>query len=289
MFCEARNVAKRKSKSDNPANCREYGPCWLSRDHENLWPNTSAPIRLPPCPGGASPSAAEECLNKNDIIFANRPRTMAGKYLGNDYTSLATTSYGDHWRIMRRISSMEILSTQRLQMLQSIRTDEVKAMIRRLYRASETQQAVDMKIVFFELMINVMMRMISGKSYYGENVEEIEEAKKFREIVIETFQLGGTSNMADFLPMLRWLGVGGVEKRLMVLQKKRDASMQELVEECKRRMRSNNGGDLDMGGKNKTMIEVLLTLQEKEPEYYTDGIIGILMLVSSLIPLNFFC
>ncbi|KAL2489263.1 Cytochrome [Forsythia ovata] len=204
---------------------------------------------------------------------------MAGKYLGNDYTSLATTSYGDHWRIMRRISSMEILSTQRLQMLQSIRTDEVKAMIRRLYRASETHQAVDMKIVFFELMMNVMMRMISGKSYYGENVEEIEEAKKFREIVIETFQLGGTSNMADFLPMLRWLGVGGVEKRLMVLQKKRDASMQELVEECRRRMRSSNGGNLDMGGKNKTMIEVLLTLQEKEPEYYTDGIIGILMLI----------
>lgn len=28
----------------------------------------------------SSPSTVEECFTKNDIIFANRPRTMAGKF-----------------------------------------------------------------------------------------------------------------------------------------------------------------------------------------------------------------
>ncbi|CAI9784933.1 unnamed protein product [Fraxinus pennsylvanica] len=162
----------------------------------------------------SSPSAAEECLNKNDIIFANRPHITAS----NDNTSLASVSYGGHWRILRKLSSMEMLSTHRLQMLEDIRFDEVKAMIKRLYRISETKQAVDMKIMFFELIMIVMMRMIAGKRNWLKNVN-----------------CKGSAN-------------GG----------------------------SNN---LDKAGTNKTMIEVLLTLQEKEPEYYTDGIIRSLVLV----------
>ncbi|KAK4390481.1 cytochrome [Sesamum angolense] len=229
----------------------------------------------------SSPSAAEECLTKNDVIFANRPHLLAGKHLGYNYTSLAWTSYGDHWRNLRKISSIEILSTNRLQMLHWIRVDEVKSTIRALNRASEQRRVVDMKTVFFELTMNTVMRMIAGKRYYGENVEEVEEARRFREIVKDTLRRS-TSNMGDFLPVIRWLGVGGAEKGLMELQRRRDAFMQELVEGCKRRLKSYGGADGDMvaEGKTKTMIEMLLTLQAKEPEYYTDALIRSLMLVS---------
>ncbi|CAA2998870.1 cytochrome P450 81F3-like [Olea europaea subsp. europaea] len=232
----------------------------------------------------SSPSAAEDCLSKNDIVFANRPRLIAGKHIGSNYTSVGWASYGDHWRNLRRISSIELLSNHRLQLLQHIRMDEVNVMLKRLYRASESHQTVDMKTAFFELTMNVMMRMIAGKRYYGENVEDIEAANLFREIVVETFQTAGTSNMADYLPVLRWLGdVGGYEKIIMMLQKKREMFMQELVEEWKRRMGSTAAtrggvGDSDAGGKERSMIEVLLTLQDKESEYYTDSIIRNLML-----------
>nr|QNS29972.1 cytochrome P450 [Nothapodytes nimmoniana] len=222
----------------------------------------------------SSPSAAEECLTNNDILFANRPKLLAAKYLGYNYTSLAWTSYGDHWRNLRRISSLEILSTQRLQMLHSIRVDEVRSMLRGLLVASKADQAVDMKTVFFELMLNVMMRMIAGKRYYGENVEDAEEAARFREIIVETFRLGG-SCIGDFLPALKW--VGGIEKKLKVLQEKRDTFMKELVEQQRRKM--NSESEMDGTGRKKTMIEVLLSLQEKEPEYYKNEIIRSIMLV----------
>ncbi|XP_020547583.1 cytochrome P450 81E8-like isoform X2 [Sesamum indicum] len=228
----------------------------------------------------SSPSAAEECLTKNDVVFANRPHLLAGKHLGNNYTSLAWTSYGDHWRNLRKISSIEILSTNRLQMLHRIRVDEVKSTIRALNRASEQRRVVDMKTVFFELTMNAVMRMIAGKRYYGENVDDVEEARLFREIVRDTFRLG-TSNMGDFLPVIRWLGVGGVEKALVELQRKREAFMQELVEGCKRRFKSygGDGGEVVAEGQTKTMIEMLLALQAKEPDYHTDALIRSLMLV----------
>lgn len=126
--------------------------------------------------------------------------------------------------------------------------------------------------MFFELTLNVMMRMIAGKRYYGEE-EVAEEARKFREIVTETFLLGSLTNMEDFLPLLRWVGNGGMEKRLILVQKKRDSFMQSLIEEHRRLGNS--------GGAKKTMIEVLLGKQESEPEYFTDEIIRGIMLVRS--------
>ncbi|GAV84666.1 p450 domain-containing protein [Cephalotus follicularis] len=223
----------------------------------------------------SSPSAAEECFTKNDTVFANRPRLLAGKYIGNNYTTLSWAPYGDNWRNLRRISLLELLSTSRLQMLSSLRADEVRSMIHQLFITRN--QTVDMKSTFFELTLNVMMRMIAGKRYYGDNVEDVEEAKKFRERVEETFLVAGVTNMVDFLPILRWFGIGGMEKKLMLLKQKRDKFMQDLIEDNRRVMGSDDDSSLLGGGRKKTMIQVLLSLQETEPQYYKDETIGNLM------------
>jgi hypothetical protein len=114
----------------------------------------------------SSPTLAEECFTKNDIVFANRPRLLAGKHLGYNYTTLAWAPYGHHWRNLRRIASLELLSSNRLQMFYSIRVDEVKSLIHKLCQRSEGGdqfQALDMKSTFFELTLNVMMRMIDRR------------------------------------------------------------------------------------------------------------------------------
>lgn len=134
-----------------------------------------------------------------------------------------------------------------------------------------------MKTQLFELTLNVMMRMIAGKRYYGESLEEVEEARTFQELVKETFRLGPASNVSDFLPIMKWLGsTSKYEKSLIELQKRRDGFMQDLIEEHRKKM-GTCGDD-----KKKSMIEVLLSLQESEPDYYTDDIIRGLMLVSLL-------
>ncbi|KAL5847297.1 hypothetical protein ACOSQ3_010821 [Xanthoceras sorbifolium] len=227
----------------------------------------------------SSPSAAEECLTKNDIVFANRPDLLAGKHLGYNYTSLAWAPYGDHWRNLRKISSLEILSNNRLQTLYSVRMDEMRTVVRKLYQ--NQNQTVEMKSVFFELTLNVMMRMIAGKRYYGDNSTEIyhQEAKNFQELVAETFRIGGASNILDFLPLLSWVGFGGLEKRLMILHQKREKFLQDLVEEHRRKMADEKTANYVDGEKKKNMIEVLLSLQQLEPEYYTDQFIRSLMLV----------
>ncbi|KAJ4701663.1 Cytochrome P450 [Melia azedarach] len=148
----------------------------------------------------SSPSTAEECFTQNDVIFSNRPRPRMtnGKILGYNYSTLTSAPYGNHWRNLRRISTLQILSTSRLQTLSSIRVDEVNLLIRKLL--DNQDQSVELRTKFFELTLNVMMRMIAGKRYYGDDVTDIEEAMRFREIHEETFKVAGMTSVGKFLP-----------------------------------------------------------------------------------------
>lgn len=172
---------------------------------------------------------------------------------------------------------LELLSSNRVQKYRGIRKDEIRSLILRLYRRSSKGgefQVVEMKSMFFELTLNVMMRMITGKRYYGEGEEELEEERKFKEIVTETFELSGATSIGDFLPVLKWIGFSQIDKKLIALQRKRDGFMQSLIEE-RRKLTNDSYSEQS----SKTMVAVLLSLQETDPEYYTDDIIRGMMQV----------
>lgn len=218
----------------------------------------------------SSPSAVEECFTKNDIVFANRPSFILDKYLGYNHTTLVTAPYGDHWRNLRRISAIEIFSSNHLNVFLGTRRDEVKILLRKLYRASSHDFAkVELKPMFSELTFNTIMRMVAGKRYYGEDVTGIEEARQFREMITEVFEYAGVSYLGDYLPTLQWVDYRGFLKKVKKLSARVDLLLQGLINEHR----------ID---KRCTMISHLLSLQESQPEYYTDEIIKGLILVSEI-------
>lgn len=125
-----------------------------------------------------------------------------------------------------------------------------------------------MKPRFFGIALNVLMRMIAGKRYYGEVADETEAAKKFRDIVEEVHARLGATNVSDFLPVLRWIDFGGVRRAMKDLQKRKNAILQGLVDEARRK-----GDYLRTDKKKKTLIETMLYLQQEAPEYYSDAMI----------------
>nr|GEY89052.1 cytochrome P450 81E8-like [Tanacetum cinerariifolium] len=82
---------------------------------------------------------------------------------------------------------------------------------------------------FAESVAKVLM--ISGKRYFGEDMEE--EGKLFKEMVKETFLVGGASNIRDHLPFLSWFGVKGLENKLIALHKKRNYFFQGLIDQLR--------------------------------------------------------
>lgn len=236
-----------------------YGPVYLLRFG-------SRPVLVV-----SNPSLVEECFTKNDVVFANRPPMMMGKHLNYDNTTIAQSSYGDLWRNLRRVAMVELLSATRLNMFLDIRQEEVKTLAKNLF--NECKQGftrVEMKSRCSELSFNIVMRMVTGKRYFGHELEGriVEEAKRFREIIREIFEVSGASNPGDFMPILRWIGYQNIEKNMLALRDKVDVFMQGLVDE--RRLKRNSD---DVQNTSETMVDRMLSLQDSDSELYSDKII----------------
>ncbi|XP_077230983.1 cytochrome P450 81Q32-like [Tasmannia lanceolata] len=218
----------------------------------------------------SSPTAIEECFTKNDANFANRPHLTMNRHLGYNYTALVSASYGDHWRNLRRLCSLEIFSPGRLNMFLSTREEEVKHLLSSLYKMSSIGfTSVRLRSKLCEVTFNNITRMVAGKRYYGDagGIQDKVEAKQFQELISATFKFSGASNAGDFLPLLRWIDYKGIEKNMSIISKKMDKFLQGLINE---RRQCNN---------NDTMIDHLLSFQQSQPGYYTDEIIKGLVLV----------
>ncbi|XP_027356532.1 isoflavone 2'-hydroxylase-like [Abrus precatorius] len=214
----------------------------------------------------SSPSAVEECFTKNDITFANRPQTLAAKHLNYNSKTVGFASYGDYWRNLRRLTTVELFSTHRLAMLTRVREEEVELLVKQIFEECKGQEMskVDLKSKFVELSFNMMLRMISGKRYYGKH-EVAQEGKEFQSLMKEFAELMGNGNLNDFFPVLQWVDFQGVEKKMVKLMEKLDRFLQKLLDEQRRNRHVDEGNPQG----NVTLIGVMLDLQQTEPQFYT--------------------
>ncbi|XP_010425654.1 PREDICTED: cytochrome P450 81D11 [Camelina sativa] len=218
----------------------------------------------------SSHSVAEECFTKNDVVLANRPQFIFQKHIGYNSTTMVGEAYGDSWRNLRRIGTIEIFSSLRLNSFISVRKDEIRRLILCLSKNSKHEfVTVEMRPMFMSLTINNIIRMVAGKRYYGDGTEDDNEAKHVRQLIAEVVVSGGAGNAADYFPILRW--VTSYEKRVKKLAGRVDEFLQSLVNEKRAEKVKGN-----------TMIDHLLSLQETQPDYYTDMIIKGIILVMIL-------
>ncbi|CAN1323999.1 Cytochrome P450 81Q32 [Linum perenne] len=176
----------------------------------------------------SSPSIAEECFTKNDAVFANRPDFFLGKILHYNYPTIASAPSGPLWRSLRRLHIRSRISG---------------------------------------LTMNIIMRMVSGKRYYGAGGKLIQIQKGFQQVIKEVSDVlsSATSTPGDFLPMLRrCFDFGGTEKRIRKAHAMSDSFLQDLVNQH----RKSNKAENSTMNKYNTMIDVMLYLQESEPQTY---------------------
>ncbi|KAB1220297.1 Isoflavone 2'-hydroxylase [Morella rubra] len=228
----------------------------------------------------SSPSAVEERFTKNDIVFANRPRTMAGEHLTYNLTDPVWAPDGDMWRNLRRFASIEIFSQMSLQKFSTIRREEVDSLLRRLFKASNKKPEI-VELRHLVLTFDVQHRDDDGhwRACVGEEAASTDMGKQHLEELKQIYFADLTLSMCDFFPILRWLGYKGLEKGMISLQVKRDESLRRLIEENKQKKATSfNNSTLIDGEKKRTLLETLLSLSQSEPEFYSDDVIKSLIL-----------
>ncbi|PIA56658.1 hypothetical protein AQUCO_00700785v1 [Aquilegia coerulea] len=227
----------------------------------------------------SSSSLVEECFTKNDLIFANRPSSIAGDHLTYNYTIFVWSPYGYHWRNMRRIATIEIFSAKSLHMSAKIHKEEICHLVSSLFRGSTVgSQHFNLKFMFSQLIFNLMMRLVAGKRCFEESMD-LDEQKRLHILLKEIFFPGVIFELGDFLPILRKIGLYTDQEKCQIMHARRDLFLQNLINEFRRKQIDSSPATIAEDKKIKTtIIEVLLSIQEAEPEQYSDDFIkGIIM------------
>lgn len=116
---------------------------------------------------------------------------------------------------------------------------------------------------------------------YGEKKRTAEEdqIKLLKDYAIRSFRITtGEPDVAYFMPILKFLGLRGLERKCNKLQKEGDALMDSLIEEVRKKIPEFSNGS---GETEEKVIELLLARQKDDPKRYSDETIRGLLLVSS--------
>ncbi|XP_022766492.1 cytochrome P450 CYP82D47-like isoform X2 [Durio zibethinus] len=203
---------------------------------------------------------AKEIFTNYDVAVTNRPGTIAAEHLGFNYAMAGVAPYGSYWREMRKIINTALLSNRRLEILKHVRVSEAEVSIKELYKTwSEENNGsghvlVEMKQWFGDLTLNVILRMVAGKRYFGSGAKgEDKKARRCQKAMREWFHLLGVFALKDAVPSLGFLDLGGHEKAMKETAKELDSIASEWLEEHKQKRASGEAKEQDF-------MDVLLSL-----------------------------
>lgn len=190
---------------------------------------------------------AKELFTKYDVDISSRPKLTVGDLLGYNYANFGFSPYDAYWREMRKITALELLSNRRLELVKHIRAAEIEDGIKEIYKLwtkkknESNSTLLEMKKWFGDLNLNVILRMIAGKRYFGARAESDEiEVRRCRKAMREFFHLAGIFVVRDALPFLGWLDIGGYEKAMKKTAKELDSVVEEWIEEHRQKRKPGN-------------------------------------------------
>lgn len=216
---------------------------------------------------------AKECFTKNDIALSTRPQQLAPKILAYGYAMFGYVPYGPYWREVRKMVTLELLSNRRVNsLLNPIQASEADVAIQELHelwiesKDDSGHIIVDLKQWFAKLTLNVILRIVAGKRYRAADEEEKQRCQK---ALRELFHFLGLFLVADALPFLRWLDLGGHEKAMKRTAEELDEIIGGWLEEHKR----NNENLSENSGSRDFMDVMLSVLNDDVGGYDADTII----------------
>ncbi|PIA56147.1 hypothetical protein AQUCO_00700476v1 [Aquilegia coerulea] len=242
----------------------KYGPVFMIR------------IGVHPALVVSSWEVAKECYTTNDKTFASRPNSTAAEILGYNYVMFGFAPYGPYWRELRKIMMSELFSTRRLGLLKHVPDSEIKTSIKELYMLCVNHNktngpvSIEMKHWFGDLSLNVILRMIVGKRYFGAASDDDEsEARRCHKAMRDFMKISGVFIIDDAIPYLRWLDLQGYKKKMNNISKELDCLFQGWLEEKQGKRLSGEAKD------EQDFMDVLMSKLEhtKISEYDNDTII----------------
>nr|QDZ36319.1 CYP71BE127 [Azadirachta indica] len=196
----------------------------------------------------SSAEGAREVMKTHDLTFAQRPPLLAARIICYNFTDIAFAPYGDYWRQLRKLCTLELLSTKRVQSYRSIREEEVSNVITSI--SSNAGMSIN-----FSKMIFTLINDITARAAFGGRCKDNE---KFKQNFQKMMTLASGFSLADLFPSIKLLEVvSGIRFELEKLVKETDKIIEKVINEHRSTVQRQTGE-----GEPKDIVDVLLHIQE---------------------------
>ncbi|KAJ9564719.1 hypothetical protein OSB04_000685 [Centaurea solstitialis] len=200
----------------------------------------------------SSPRWAKEILTTHDINFANKTETLSGEIVVYHNTDIILAPYGEYWRQLRKICTLELLSTKKVKSFQSLREEECWSVVNEI-KASGSGKPIDLSKCISTLIAKIICRSAFGK--------EIRDESAFRELVREAVKLTGGFDIADVFPSKKFLHhLTGKRAKLTKIHNELDNVIDDIISDHHvSRLSSSQGSLLDVLLRHKEDADFPLT------------------------------
>ena len=228
----------------------------------------------------SSIEVAKEMFLKKDQILANRTIPDSVRAGDHDKLSMSWLPVSNKWRNLRKISAVQLLSTQRLDASQANRHVKVQQLLTYVQDCSKKKQGVDIGRAAFTTSLNLLSNTFFSKELASHESSASQEFKKLMWNIMEEI---GRPNYADFFPILGYIDPFGIRRRLAAYFDKLIDVFQDIIRE---RQKLRFANDFD-GKQAKDILDTLLNLHEENELNMSE--INHLLVVSNTFFFNFFC
>ncbi|KAL0923633.1 hypothetical protein M5K25_007698 [Dendrobium thyrsiflorum] len=225
-----------------------YGPIMRLRLGTKLWIVIS------------SPTIAKQIFTEKDLEFSNHEQPIAATVISYGGSNLVRCPYGPTWRMLRRVFVHELVNAKSLDAAAELRRGEMKRAVRGIWAKQGKSSSINVGELGFEVSLNMLMTMLCGEE---QSVKWREKGVEFRRVMMETVELLGRQNASDYLPLLSWLDLQGIERGMKKRVAWMDRVYEEMIEERKRMRECGAAGD-EEGESGKDLLSKLLKIRDGE-------------------------
>nr|AGC29947.1 CYP71BE30 [Sinopodophyllum hexandrum] len=195
-----------------------------------------------------SPRIAKEMFKTHDIMFLDRPFMFAPSIVTYGAKDIVLAPYGEFWRQMRKISTLEVFSAKRVQSFQSVREDEVSMLIESI--SSMNGSVFNLTKRIFSFMNDLTARVAFGN--------KCKDQEAFVSMMDQVIKVSGGFGVADLYPSLEIINViSGLKSEMEGIHQKTDEILENIIKE---HMQRNNNPNKDVN--EEDIVDVLLRLQK---------------------------
>ncbi|KAF7840531.1 cytochrome P450 71D8-like [Senna tora] len=196
----------------------------------------------------SSPDMAKEIMKTHDLAFVQRPQVLSSQIMFYGSQDIAFAPYGEYWRQMRKICTMELLTAKRVQSFSFVRKDEVSNLIKSI--KSSVGSEIDLSSKIYTLTSVIVARVTFGKK--AKDHQELLALLKAALALFTGFDL------SDLFPSMKHIHfITGLKSKLEKMHQRIDKALENLIKDIIETQGENKG----LSGE-ENLIEVLLRLQQ---------------------------